>query len=179
MTEMTLDVPAKPTDMAAFWPKDGRKEYTNKDGVWIQYRDITIGPFPNRTEASWYDGQVQEIVMGWIGKDRFAGRLFPFGDVWYVERWETNDGPFMSLGAAVDHRQELYDGYRKAIADALDNRKDDYVGVVFQQSENRFWIDRGRRANGPFATREEAEKYRDLVLAKKSLIETMKVMNHG
>lgn len=121
MTKQTLDVPKKPTDMAAFWPADGRKEVKKTDGVYIQYRDIQIGPFPNRTEASWYDGQLQEVIMGWIDKSRFAGRIFPFGDVWYVERWETNDGPFISLAAAWDHRQELYISYREAIERHWDN----------------------------------------------------------
>ena len=111
MFEQTRDVPKKPTDMAAMWSTDGKTEYPNKDGVWLRYRDVTIGPFPNRTEASWYDGQVQDVIHGWNQKEFFAGRIFPFGDAWYVERWETNDGPFMSLGAAVDHRQNLYDLY--------------------------------------------------------------------
>lgn len=115
MTEPTLEVPKKPTDMAAFWPADGRKEINKRDGVYIQYRDIQIGPFPNRTEASWYDGQLQEIIAGWIDKSRFVGRIFPFGDAWYVERWETNDGPFTSLAVAWDHRQAIYIEYRQAI----------------------------------------------------------------
>jgi hypothetical protein len=84
----TRVVPVKPTTMAEFWPADGRKEVKKNDGLYLKYRDETIGPFPNRTEASWYDGQIQEIISGWIDKSRFAGRIFPFGDVWYVERWE-------------------------------------------------------------------------------------------
>jgi hypothetical protein len=115
MPKQTLDVPKKPTDMAAFWPADGRKEVKKTDGIYIQYRDIQIGPFPGRTEASWYDGQVQDVIMGWIDKSRFAGRIFPFGDAWYIERWETNDGPFPSLSLAWEHRQRLYSDYRQAI----------------------------------------------------------------
>jgi len=118
---MTLDVPAKPTDMAAFWPVSGRKEVTTKDGVSIQYRDITVGPFPNRTEASWYDGQVQDVIMGWNRKELFAGRIFPFGDVWYIERWETNDGPFTSLAVAYDRREEIYAEYRQALDQYWEN----------------------------------------------------------
>jgi len=121
MTKQTLEVPAKPTEMVAFWPSDGRKEVKKKDGLWLQYRDILIGPFPNRTEASWYDGQLQEVIMGWIDKSRFAGRIFPFGDVWYVERWATNDGPFTSMAVAWDHRQALYIDYRQFIGRHWDN----------------------------------------------------------
>jgi hypothetical protein len=104
--------------MAEFWPADGRKEVNKKDGLWLRYRDETIGPFPNRTEASWYDGQIQEITSGWIDKSRFAGRIFPFGDVWYVERWEHNDGPFMSLDVAYNYREELYSKYREVIEES-------------------------------------------------------------
>jgi len=118
---MTRTVPKKPTDMAAFWPEDGRKEVNRQDGLWLRYRDVTIGPFPNRTEASWYDGQIQEIISGWIDKSRFAGRIFPFGDVWYVERWDDNDGPFVSLSQATEYRQFLYKQYREAIERHWDN----------------------------------------------------------
>lgn len=113
MSEMTLTVPAKPTEMAAMWPTNGRRDISNKDGFWIQYRDIKIGPFRNKTEASWYDGMVQDVIQGWNRKELFAGRAFQFGDAYYVERWETNDGPFMSMDEAWTHRQRLYDEYNK------------------------------------------------------------------
>lgn len=124
VNKQAFEVPKKPESMEEFWPTDGKKEVNKKDGVWLQYRDILIGPFPNRTEAGWYDGQLQEIISGWIDKSRFAGRIFPINPVdnqWYVERWETNDGPFSSMAVAWDHRQALYIEYREVIARHWDN----------------------------------------------------------
>lgn len=113
--------PKKPETMAEFWPADGRKEFSTKDGFWLRYRDLQIGPFPNRKEAHWYDGQVQEIIMGWMPKEYFAGRIFKFGDAWYVERWEHNDGPCASYDEARVYRQGLYLAYRQEIERTWEN----------------------------------------------------------
>jgi hypothetical protein len=141
--------------MEEFWPADGRKEILKKDGVYIQYHGFRVGPFPNRNEASWYDGQVQEIIMGWIPKEYFAGRIFSTLDAWYVERWDTNDGPFKSMQDAWSYRVALYAGYREVIERAWENHTGtkapeysvkttypvDNLGEAYEQ-----WAESGRKS---------------------------------
>lgn len=158
MTEVTnFVIPKRPEDTAAMWKENGRGLLNKKDGFWLEYRDVTIGPFPNKSEASWYDGQVQDICLEVKDKKLFAGRVVNDGDdligpSWYVERWEQFDGPFLSAEEAIRYRQQLYDTYN--------TYPDDYVGITFQRGKNKFWVDRGHKDDGPFYTMDEAKAYR-------------------
>lgn len=162
MTHIPVDVPKKPTTPDEMWPS---KMSEKSDGLYIQYRDVTVGPFPDKNELGRYDSQIQEIARGEKEKSLFAGRIIKFGDAYYIERWDQYDGPFMDDGVAKRYRQHLYD--------VFDAYPQEYIGVIYQYNDGTFWFDRGNRDMnqgynniGPFTTRDEAETHRDRLMAK-------------
>jgi hypothetical protein len=155
MSRIPVDVPKKPTTPEEMWPS---KASEKSDGYYIQYRDVKVGPFPDLNEVGWYDMQIQEIARGQKDKSLFAGQIIQFGDVYYVERWDQYDGPFMDDGVAKGYRQHLYDVY--------ETFPKDYVGVIYKHVDDTFWFTRQNNEIGPFETRAEAETHRDKILAQ-------------
>lgn len=155
MSKQGLEVPKKPTDKSEMWPGKLVKKANGR--FWIEYKDITAGPFPNKQEAGWYDAMLTDVLGGYKEKSLFAGRIIQFGDAYYVERWDQLDGPFENLDVASRYRQHLYDKYNAY--------PEDYVGIVFQLGEGKFWVDRGNKEDGPFPTRAAAQQHHDDLMA--------------
>ena len=121
MTEVTaLEIPKRPEDMAAMWPTSGRVEIMKTEGYFLVFRDVTIGPFPNRTEAHWYHGMLQDVIMGWNDKELFVGRIMAHKDdefdiSYFIERWDAFDGPFKSKHDAHLRRGHLLSAYNRNV----------------------------------------------------------------
>ncbi|QED11728.1 hypothetical protein PP914_gp240 [Arthrobacter phage Qui] len=153
----TLFVRARPKTSADIWPCN---EIKRKDGIWVELRDTKIGPFPDKTQAWWYIHMLQDIVDGRMPSSLFAGMYFERNGVWFVERWEGEDGYFASEAAAKAHRQKLFDDWNEAYYPP------DYVGIVFQRGLGKFWVDRGLKDDGPFVSREIAQAHKDRLEAE-------------
>ena len=105
MVKMTREVPKKPVTAAEMWPS---KAFEKSDGLYLQYRDVTVGPFADMGELKRYDDQVQAISRGERSPETFVGRVTQFGDAYYVELWDTNFGPLADEDSAKWMQHELY-----------------------------------------------------------------------
>jgi hypothetical protein len=96
-----VDVPKKPITAAEMWPS---KAFEKSDGLYLQYRDVTVGPFSDMGELKAYDDQVQAISRGERSPDTFVGRVTQYRNAYYVELWDVAAGPHASYEEARSYR---------------------------------------------------------------------------
>lgn len=97
---------------------------------------------------------VTESGLTKTAEDLWPGRVFKKKGEFWVELKNETIGPFESKRAAENHVLGLQDkimGWEEPKW---------FVGIVFQQGEGKFYVDRWRKEDGPFATRELAEEYK-------------------
>jgi len=107
---MSMEVPKKPITPDEMWPS---KAFEKSDGLYLQYRDVTVGPFSDMGELKQYDDQVQAISRGERSPETFVGRVTQHGDAYYVELWDTNAGPCASYDEARVYRKQRYNKYQE------------------------------------------------------------------
>jgi hypothetical protein len=96
--------------MADVWPMKITKR---ADGFYIELKNETVGPFESKQEVHWDMSALQDRITGWIEPVNYVGIVFQQGrDKWYVDRWDTEDGPFTSQSLAQAHRDKLKAEFR-------------------------------------------------------------------
>lgn len=92
------------TSAAELWPG---KLHTRKDGIWVELRDVTVGPFENKKAAENHVLAIQDEILGWAEPEFYVGIVFKQGDSYWVDRWRKEDGPFESWELAQAHKAKL------------------------------------------------------------------------
>lgn len=91
----------KMTSMAEMWPQVLRK---NKGGFWVDCRDVTVGPYESKREASQDMGRIQAEICGWTDPEN--AKIYRDAGGWCVDRYYI-DGPFETRELAQAHKDKL------------------------------------------------------------------------
>lgn len=104
MTELTFKADKTKT-MADMWPMT---VLHRKDGYWVQLKHEVVGPFTSKRETHEQMGLLQDKLTGFKEPENYIGIVFQQGkDKFYVDRWQTEDGPFATRELAQNHKDKL------------------------------------------------------------------------